>query len=916
MKNIICIITILLFLFTCSSGPGEKPVIKNGFIDVRDWNFKKNGNIALRGNWKFQWMNYDDAYLNEEYNTSEWNTIYVPSFWNNKKDIPAEGFGCLRLIIKTNYTGCLGIYLKSCLSAYDLYVNKEKVMTAGIFGYDQKSSIPRIKAAFIKIKPETCTDSQLDSRSGCNTITMVWRISNYYSSNGGPESVPIIGDYDTLKRELWLEDTIRFIITGIILMMIVFNSLLWIKNRKDTHTILYALFLFLLLIKSLLFNDFFVNILSHPGTFLFDLQYKVYFLAEILGFSFLSNCLGSLFPGETNKIIRKGTTILLLSISGFILLFNAKQNVLFSIIYDGVTLITAIWLLYILITGIIRKREGAFILFFGFLILVITVFNDILFFRRIIYTLFLSDAGSVICSLSQLIMIITAFTRNPGLAEHLSGNLQEEVRNRIKELEAANKQIEQKSEQKTMFFINFAHEIKTPLTIIQNSLNEYIKKTKLTDELKIIKVHINKLRSDIVNLLDLRKIEENILFYNTDTIIDASQTLVCILNQFKALARSNRIQLTFSGEDALFLKIDPYAFERIINNIIDNAIKYTEENGHIDVHLTSDRENIIVTVKDDGIGISREQQKNIFLPYYQVSKEKQNIQGMGLGLYIVKNVLDSFNGKIRIESELHKGTTVTIVLPRHITPGSASVTDFIPRQPALDGIDKRPLEYTYDKDKPTVFIVEDNINLISFIQKSMSVYFNVLYATDGKKGLKKLNMIPKPDIIISDIMMDTMDGHEFYNKLMTIERLRDIPFIFLTAKIGREEKIQSLKKGVIDYIYKPFDKEELIEKVKSILKNRRAHTESEIRKMEKRLSSLLRTNDDDEFLSFEKKCRMYSISPREKEVLRELLVGMQIKEIAGKLFLSVHTVRNHIRHIYDKCKVQNRVELINLINSK
>ena len=283
-----------------------------------------------------------------------------------------------------------------------------------------------------------------------------------------------------------------------------------------------------------------------------------------------------------------------------------------------------------------------------------------------------------------------------------------------------------------------------------------------------------------------------------------------------------------------------------------------------------------------------------------------------MGLYIIKNVLSSFNGKIQIESEVNRGTIIKINFPKHILPNSMVVENFIPHE-HVNGITTNTLpEEPYDHNKPTVFILEDNIELISFMQKSMCNDFNVLYATNGKEGFEKLGKVPKPDIIISDIMMDTMDGHEFYNKLVTIERLKDIPFIFLTARTSREEKLDSLKKGVIDYIYKPFDKDELIEKVKSLLKNRQAHTESEIKKMEKRLSTLLRMNGDDEFLSFEKKCKIYKLSPREKEVLRGLLEGLQIKEIAGKLYVSVHTIRNHIRHIYNKCNVQNRVELVNL----
>ena len=218
---------------------------------------------------------------------------------------------------------------------------------------------------------------------------------------------------------------------------------------------------------------------------------------------------------------------------------------------------------------------------------------------------------------------------------------------------------------------------------------------------------------------------------------------------------------------------------------------------------------------------------------------------------------------------------------------------------------------TYEKEKQTVFIVEDNSELVSSIFEYMSNYFNIFYALNALKAIEKLKTIPKPDIILYGITGDNPDGYEFYHNLMHIEEYKDIPVFFLAGQPIHEDKIKVLKRGIIDYINKPYNAEELMLKVRSFLHNREIFRQALIKKMEKKIAHFLRKPGDDEFLVFEKKCTLYHISPREKTVLKELLKGLQTKEIATKLFLSTHTVKKHIRSIFTKCTVQNRVELVN-----
>jgi DNA-binding NarL/FixJ family response regulator len=218
---------------------------------------------------------------------------------------------------------------------------------------------------------------------------------------------------------------------------------------------------------------------------------------------------------------------------------------------------------------------------------------------------------------------------------------------------------------------------------------------------------------------------------------------------------------------------------------------------------------------------------------------------------------------------------------------------------------------SYNCYRQTIFIINDNNEDIVNLSESLYAYYNVFYTDDCLKALEKLKEIPKPDIILSAMIMDNTDSYTFYQILLQNEDFIDIPVFFFTPVINSGEKIKILKSGIIDVIMIPFDSEEVLAKINSFLNNQRMYREQHRKMLEKKISLLLRKTGDDEFLNFERKCSLYRISPREKTIVREIFQGLQTKEIAAKFFLSIHTVKKHIRRIYKKCAVQNRVELIN-----
>ncbi len=479
---------------------------------------------------------------------------------------------------------------------------------------------------------------------------------------------------------------------------------------------------------------------------------------------------------------------------------------------------------------------------------------------------------------------------------------------------------EEASKQKTQFYINLAHEIKTPLTLIKNYLEKYINKKGIDKDLGVVKQNIDKLIRDIVNYMDVEKLTKDQVFYNHDQIINFSDMLKSKIVLFKSFAKNKKIKLTNQITNNIIIKADPYAVDRIINNLIDNSIKYTDENGTIQVNLKLDNDFVIMEVIDSGIGIAEEQQKYIFEAFHQLSHQKRNIQGIGMGLFIVKKIVDTLNGTLSVKSNVNLGTTFKVSLLKYnlkeneIIPGNVNVSQPIKREYLTSELKEENIE----ADKLNIFLVDDNLEMIAFLQSSLKDKYNVFFAFNGKLALEKLRYIPVPDLIISDIMMDELDGHEFFKMLSLNNEFKLIPFIFLTAKNTINEKLKGLMEGAIDYIYKPFLIDEIKIKIENIIRNKIDQQERNIKHIGKKIEEFLKinlNNESVEFIKINDLCLNFNISPREKQVLELIIKGFLNKEISYNLRISISTVDFHIHNIYKKLNVQNKIELMNKIGS-
>ncbi len=403
---------------------------------------------------------------------------------------------------------------------------------------------------------------------------------------------------------------------------------------------------------------------------------------------------------------------------------------------------------------------------------------------------------------------------------------------------------ERLNDQQTSFFINLTHEIKTPLTLISGYLDEYIRAHGRSAALGVVAHNVEKLRGDMLSFFDLLKFKKGKLVYQHDSILDMRRFMEQKVELFRSPASARGIRIDYQGESPLYIRADRLALERIANNLLENAVRYNRDNGTIRVSLSSRGGAITLSVENTGDSIDPEHLSHIFEPFFQLSRAKRSAQGIGMGLAIVKEIVGSLGGRIEARNLEGEGSAFTVTLKRFIPREGARVeTEEIPPPgiipslpPPVEPAAKRVQEGAAHAH--TILLVEDNRDLLALMKARLAESYAILTAGNGKEALQALHALADaslPDMIVSDVMMDEMDGYGLLRAVRQEPRLDGVYFVFITARTGEEERLSGLRSGAVDYIEKPFVMEELVGKISALMRLRDA--EEKIHAQE-RLASL------------------------------------------------------------------------------
>lgn len=376
------------------------------------------------------------------------------------------------------------------------------------------------------------------------------------------------------------------------------------------------------------------------------------------------------------------------------------------------------------------------------------------------------------------------------------------------------------------FFTNITHEFRTPLTIIMGKGQELIDSTidpnQVKETGKMIVHHGQNMLSLVNQLMDIAKVTSTVASpeWRHGNLVPY---LHMIVEEYSHLAQQKHISLLFESKDMnIEADVVPDYIHKIVSNLVVNALKFTPENGQVKLSLSTQDNRIHLSVSDTGIGIAPETQRNVFKVFYQERRDTQHI-GTGVGLALVRELVQASGGTISLESELNKGATFHIDLP--LTHGNSQYESLESEPLSLVTVPSVDAEHslsdsTLSTSKQKVLIVEDNADVARFIGETLTKRYSLYYAQNGSDGLRKAEELI-PDIILTDLLMPEMDGLEMCKAIRSSQKTSTIPIIIITALTSQDELEKGLRAGANAYIYKPFSGNELRIRVEWILTERR-----------------------------------------------------------------------------------------------
>jgi len=482
-------------------------------------------------------------------------------------------------------------------------------------------------------------------------------------------------------------------------------------------------------------------------------------------------------------------------------------------------------------------------------------------------------AGYILIFIGIQVLIIFAYRRSEARRKESA----------LKEFKM--KKEEELSNYKIEFFTNVAHEFRTPLTIITSHIHALLEDTRNTlENPRLLKVYNNsiKIQKLVLEIMQFRKLEKGKEPLNIQ-LTKPVELINEVISDLELFAQQRNIRCEFIPSDPeVDFKTDADKFQRIVTNLISNAIKYNNPGGFVKILVRPEQSALILEIEDNGIGIKPEYFQKVFEPFGISSVMRKGsfpgFRSTGLGLAVTKGLVELLEGTINFESSPGKGTKFTCTFPdvHQISPAELikepadefSEISFIEESVS----DKSNKDRDANEGKPLILLVDDDPEILILLRDFLQSDYNVIFAENGIEAYDKV-ITEKPDLIVSDVMMPIMDGIELCIKIRENFEMSHLPMILLTAKAEIEDRITGLKAGADSYIPKPFHPEHLKIRIEKLLQFRQ-NVKSAFGKQEglsthikeipdpffQKMLNYIDENIDDETLSSETLCDKLAIS--------------------------------------------------------
>jgi len=892
--------------------------------------------VRLDGEWLFA---PEKFILSPEEHKGGTYPMRVPSSWSQTDLRSAYGYGTyfLRLRIPSDAPR-LALFVSDQAIAWRLFINGRPAGENGKPGTSRSDTHPIRQPLVVSLTEDICA---ADAEG--TFFDLAFHISNYHYDVGGLINPIFIGPEQSMHKKrdgLHLNDGF---LLGSLLIMAIYHGILSKYNKGDRSSRFFSWYCFLIALRVVAVAHYPERLIS--GSAVFEISNKIEYLCFYLGLPLYLAFVEHVFPEESKR--RLGNFF---SIAG--VLFSILVVVLPSPVfmawttkpYQAITMLGGLYALWVFIRAFINGRNGAGLALGGVTIFLLFVVNDVLHANMIIRTAHLTPVGLMIFTLSQAFIVSIrygqTFNREIALKAELQlekDNLDMRIEDRTQELRLANTKLKESDTSKSQVLAMLSHELRTPISLVVAPVEQVLKgrygqSIPYDSELfKGLKRNGDRLLNVVEGLFNYAKIELG-KYATQKKTIDVGETLRFYTAEVEPMAEKKGIGLRLQDTQSLSLAIeaDRYLFEIAFFNLISNAVKFTRPGGSIEVSAermdrTDDETWVEIKVADTGIGIGPDQLPHIFNKLYQRNDAEDSLaEGAGIGLSLTRKIVELHGGTIRAESEIDKGSTFIIALPAKILAAAASEAPLnvapLEIQYTDSGIGTPSVQRVKEANpdagnKPHILLVEDNQELRTFLKRELLGDFRISEAENGMEALSMLRASANIDLVVSDIMMPKMDGLRLFKETRSIPECKNIPFLFLTARIDPEERLKALADGAYDYIGKPFSMDEVVLKISNLLRLQRRLQSEALDKMRERLSRFL----DETALApragaHRRDLASFGLTERELSIVRCLSKGLSDKEIASELGISPRTVSNTLSRIYKKTGTAHRSDILRLIH--